>query len=204
TYDSLRTEMDRLNQEIRDLRSRQVARTRELARASREGRIDRNDPELRRLGEEMTRVDEEASALRSAMEEASRREAGERFGRAWFEAPSPPTVESRPVPEAELARARPLAPYVLGQNRAAGAEVVDLRPELASYFHVDGGVLVVDVPDGTPAAMAGLQPGDVVIRVDGRDVHSILDLREGLSRAAAQLPLTLVRKGHEVQVLLRR
>ena len=201
-YDSLRTEMERVNQDIRELRSRQAARTRELARRTQDGRIDRNDPELRRLEAALQKVDAEASELRLAMEDASRREAGERFGTKWIEAA--PALAAPPVPDEELTRARPLAPYVLGQNRAAGAEVVDLRPELAAYFQVSGGVLIVDVPEGTPAAMAGLQPGDVVIRVDGRDVRSIPDLREGLSRAAPQIPLTVVRKGREVQVLLRR
>ena len=203
-YDSLRTEMERLNGEIREIRSQQAARTRALARQARDSRIDRNDPELRRLEEALKRADIEASQLRTAMDEASRREAGERFGTLWYEAPSLPGREAVPAPETDLARARPLAPYVLGQNRAAGAQVVDLRPELAAYFQVSGGVLVVDVPEGTPAAMAGLQPGDVVIRVDGREVHSIPDLREGLARSTPQLPLTLVRKGKQMQVLLRR
>ena len=203
-YDSLRSEMDRLNQEIRDARSQQAVRTRELARRTNDGRIDRNDAELRRLDERLRHLDLEASALRSAMEKMSFRAASERFDNAFFEVAVPPASEAPPVPDADLARARPLAPYVLGQNRAAGAEVVDLRPELAAYFQVAGGVLVVNVPDGTPAALAGLQPGDVVIRVDGREVRSIMDLREGLAGTAAQLPLTLVRKGKEVQVLLRR
>ena len=201
-HDSLRTEMDRLNDDIRELRSQQAARVQELARQARGGRIDRNDAELVRLDEALRKVDAEASELRMAMDEASRREAGERWGTRWLEAP--PTSAAPPIPVEDLTRARPLAPYVLGQNRAAGAEVVDLRPELADYFNVSGGVLIVDVPEGTPAALAGLQPGDVVINVDGRDVLSITDLREGLARAAPQIPLTLVRKGRQVQVLLRR
>lgn len=204
-FDSLRTEMDRLNEESRAVRSQQVARTRELAARSRNGRIDRNDAELRRLEAELARIDQRATELRSTMEEVSRREAGEQFRTVWRNAPEQAALTSpHGGEEPTMVLARPLAPYVLGQNRAAGAEVVDLRPELAAYFHVDGGVLVVDVPEGTPAHMAGLQPGDVVIRVDGKSVRSIPDLREGLARSANPLPLTLVRKGTELQVLLRR
>ncbi len=99
---------------------------------------------------------------------------------------------------------RPLAPYLLGQNRVAGAEVVDLRPELAEYFQVEGGILVVNVPDRTPASSAGIQPGDVLIRMDGAPLRSIDDLRRGLVRAADDLPVTLVRKGRTIQVLLKR
>jgi membrane-associated protease RseP (regulator of RpoE activity) len=98
----------------------------------------------------------------------------------------------------------PTVPYVLGENRAAGAEVVDLRPELAEYFGVDGGVLVVDVAPGTPAARAGIQPGDVLTHVDGAPLLSIADLRRGLTRAVNDLPLTLIRKGLTLQVQLKR
>ena len=99
---------------------------------------------------------------------------------------------------------RPLAPYLLGQNRAAGAEVMELGPELATYFHVDGGVLVVEVPPGTVAEAAGLQPGDVLTHVGGAAVKSIGELRRGLAGTDAELPLTLVRKGRAIQLLLKR
>ncbi|MHB1193291.1 MAG: PDZ domain-containing protein [Longimicrobiales bacterium] len=99
---------------------------------------------------------------------------------------------------------RPTVPYVLGETRAAGAEVVDLRPELAEYFGVEGGVLVVDVAPGTPAAQAGIQPGDVLTHVDGAPLLSIADLRRGLIRASGALPLTLVRKGRVLEVRLGR
>lgn len=97
---------------------------------------------------------------------------------------------------------RPTVPYVLGENRAAGAEVVELRPELAEYFHVHGGVLVVDVAPGTPAAKAGIQPGDVLTHVDGTLLRSIADLRRGLIRATGETRLTLVRQGRTVEVRL--
>jgi len=105
---------------------------------------------------------------------------------------------------AEIFEYRPTVPYVLGENRAAGAEVVDLRPELAEYFGVDGGVLVVDVAPGTPAARAGIQPGDVLTHVDGAPLLSIADLRRGLIRTVGNLPLTLIRKGRTLQVQLGR
>jgi hypothetical protein len=207
-YDSLRQAMETLNDRIRDVRSEQMERIRDLAGRSRDGRIDRDDAQLRRLDEALLRLDAQGSELRRAMDDMSRREAGERFGTAWFQAPAPgaaPVVPPSSDPDmADMAYARPLAPYVLGQNRAAGAEVVDLRPELADYFEVTGGVLVVDVPDGTPAALSGIQPGDVIVRVNARDVRSIVDLREGIAQTHADVPITLVRKGKRLQVLLRR
>jgi serine protease DegS len=99
---------------------------------------------------------------------------------------------------------RPLTPYLLGRNRVAGAEVVDLRPELAQYFGVEGGILVVDVPDLTPAGMAGLRPGDVVTRLGREPVRSVEELRLAVSSAGRTVPLTLIRQGASIEVLLRR
>lgn len=196
--DSLRTAMAELNQEIRSVRARQTARLRELSRnaGGQQARIDRGDTELRRLDEELTRLGRRADELRASMEEAGREEAMARVR----------TLESLRGSEVtpQVVTLRPMAPYVLGQNRAAGAEVVELRPELAAYFQVEGGVLVVDAPQGTPAAEAGIQPGDVLTHVAGTAVGSIAELRRGLSIASGEIPVTLVRKGRRLQVLLGR
>jgi membrane-associated protease RseP (regulator of RpoE activity) len=116
-----------------------------------------------------------------------------------------PPPEAPPAPDREATvTLRPLAPYALGRNRAAGAEVVELKPELAAYFDVRGGVLVVEVAPGTPAARAGLRPGDVLTRVGGVDVASMAHVRAGLARPRDSLPVRLVRKGTEMEVVLRR
>jgi membrane-associated protease RseP (regulator of RpoE activity) len=114
-----------------------------------------------------------------------------------------PVTGASPDP-AEPTTFRPLTPYLLGSNRVAGAQVIDLRAELAQYFAVEGGVLVVDVAPGTPAAIAGLTPGDVIVRLDQVAVQSVEDLRLGVSRAGETLPMSLVRRGSTVEVLLRR
>ncbi len=99
---------------------------------------------------------------------------------------------------------RPLTPYRLGQSWVAGAQMVELKPDLGAYFKVHSGLLVVDVPNGTPAALAGLQPGDVIVRVQGEPVRSIADLRTGLSEPGDTLRLQVIRKGHTVQAMLGR
>lgn len=55
-----------------------------------------------------------------------------------------------------------------------GLEMVDLNPGLGSYFGVDDGVLIADVESQSPL---GLEPGDVVISVDGRQVDDTDELR---------------------------
>lgn len=66
-----------------------------------------------------------------------------------------------------------------------------LTPELAEGLglkHADG-VLVRGVYPGSPAAQAGLQPGDVIRQINGEAVH---DMRDALNRVAAMQPGTQV------------
>ena len=203
SHDSLSQAMEELNQEIRGLRAQQADRVRELARSlsGDETRIDRDDPELQRLQLAVVDLDRRASELREAMMSAARR----RPGGSWVGPFDPRAEPAEATARTERDPAfRPLDPYLLGQNRAAGAEVVDLRPELAEYFHVEGGVLVVDVPEGTPAALAGIQPGDVLTHIGRLRVLSIQELRRGLTLTASEIPVTVVRKGREIQLLLLR
>ncbi|CAN5824933.1 hypothetical protein BH23GEM8_BH23GEM8_02430 [soil metagenome] len=83
-----------------------------------------------------------------------------------------------------------------GMRGVAGAEVTELNPELASYFGTDRGLLVLRVAPDTPAARAGLQAGDVVLRVDGRNVERVRDLRTAISRASNRsAELEVVQRG---------
>lgn len=186
-HDSLRMEMEALNRRIENLRDRdQLLVTR--GREQRTALTDAQIAELRDAIEEATR---EAAALRSAMAEAARATAG-----VDYFAPAPPGANDGTF--------RPLTPYLLGSNRVAGAQVVDIRPGLAGYFRVETGVLVVDVAPGTPAAIAGIQPGDVITSLDRVEVRTVDELRTGISQAGDTLPVTLVRQGSRLEVLLRR
>ena len=60
------------------------------------------------------------------------------------------------------------------------------------------------VTPGTPAAIAGLVPGDVITRMDQVGVRSVEDLRYGVSVSGDTLPLTLIREGESRQILLRK
>jgi C-terminal processing protease CtpA/Prc len=195
--DSLRAAMEHLNQEIRGLRAQRSERLRQLAAKSPQGQEQAvgNDAELLRLNRSLDEAGRQAADLRASMERVAKEEAQ---GQQDY-------VIGGSAPEQGAGSFRPLAPYLLGQNRAAGAEVVNLRPELAEYFQVDGGVLVVDVPEGTPAAQAGIQPGDVLTSIDGHVIRNIQELRRGLSTGGAEpWRVTLVRKGRTLEVQLPR
>lgn len=94
---------------------------------------------------------------------------------------------------------------VWGSRAIAGAELTELNPGLGEYFGAQHGVLVVRVPDGTPAADAGLQPGDVITGADGRDITSIEELRRAILRAPERtVRLELMRKRQRMELDFRR
>lgn len=60
-----------------------------------------------------------------------------------------------------------------------------------------GGALLVELLRDSPADRGGLEPGDVVVEVDGRGVQNAAQLRNELARAqvGAQLRVTVLREG---------
>jgi predicted metalloprotease with PDZ domain len=100
---------------------------------------------------------------------------------------------------------RPLAPYILGQDVIAGAKLAPLNRDLAEYFGVARGLLVVSVVDDTPAADAGVLSGDVIVSSGQRSVRTVDELRAVFaSGSSAAVPLTLIRKGRRLQVSVPR
>ncbi|CAM3553572.1 Do family serine endopeptidase [Halomonas lysinitropha] len=87
-----------------------------------------------------------------------------------------------------------------------GIEAQELNQELAASFGLQtpAGVIIAGVVPGGPADQAGLQPGDVLLEVDGKPV---LDPRRTMSEIAAKepgtrLPLTVVRGGERRDVTI--
>ncbi|MBT8487662.1 MAG: PDZ domain-containing protein [Gemmatimonadetes bacterium] len=199
-HDSLRTEMVEINTVVVDLEEQIRSREQELRQrlgSRSDPRLD-DDPQLRRLAQQLDRLSTRTGELEAAMAEAARETAGLQYD----------VVDSNQRSTRRdnwsAGDFRPLTPYLLGRNLVAGAEVIDLEPELARYFEVSGGILVTRVTPGTPAALAGLVPGDVITRMDQVGVRSVEDLRYGVSVAGDALPLTLIREGESRQVLLRK
>ncbi|MEX2584093.1 MAG: PDZ domain-containing protein [Gemmatimonadota bacterium] len=93
----------------------------------------------------------------------------------------------------------------IGRGGVAGAELTDLGGGLATYFQTDRGALVLKVAAATPAARAGLQEGDVIVRAGGEDVSSVGDLRRVVGRAADRdLEVEVVRRGNRHILVLSR
>jgi serine protease Do len=82
-----------------------------------------------------------------------------------------------------------------------GVQIVPLTEDLAkTYRRKDAkGAAITDVTDDSPAQKAGLQPGDVVVGVDGRDVNDNNDLSRYIASKApgVTVQLRVVRDGNE-------
>ena len=62
------------------------------------------------------------------------------------------------------------------------------------------GALVVDIDENGPAEAAGIEPADVIVKVDGKDVKECRDLPRIVADASAgkEVALTIIRKGKEL------
>jgi predicted metalloprotease with PDZ domain len=206
-HDSLKGEMIELNRAMRDLERELATREREVRARTRSADPLHlaSDERFRDLSLRLDEMARRSQSLEAAMAAEAREAAGRDYVAPRVRlATTVDAPEAAAAPETAEPEFRPLMPYLLGRNRVAGAQVVDLKPELAQYFEVDGGVLVVDVASGTPAGLAGIVPGDVIVRIDQVAIRSVDDLRFGVSMAGDTLPVTLIRKGETAQVLLRR
>lgn len=92
----------------------------------------------------------------------------------------------------------------LGRRSAAGAELAEMNDGLSAYFGGQReGALVIEVSPESPAARAGLQPGDVIVRAGGQDVDDPSDVRTALNRAeAGRVALEVVRQGRRRELSL--
>jgi regulator of sigma E protease len=67
------------------------------------------------------------------------------------------------------------------------------------------GVMVRAIVDNSPAAEAGIQPGDIVLEVNGQPIHSSADLSNMVNSAEeeTEISLTLLRDGQEVPATVK-
>lgn len=83
-----------------------------------------------------------------------------------------------------------------------GVYIQDLTSELAEALGTDRnrGAVVSQVIPGSPAEAAGIQDGDIIIDVNGRDIRSAADLRNniGLLRVGSEVDVVVVRSGNEI------
>jgi len=86
-----------------------------------------------------------------------------------------------------------------------GLEVQALTPELAKQYGLQGehGVLVSAVEPGSPASMANLQAGDLIVEANRKPVTSIGALQDALGKSPEQVLLLVKRGGSSLFVVIR-
>jgi serine protease Do len=81
-------------------------------------------------------------------------------------------------------------------GRQVGISVTGLTEQLAQHFGVEGGVLISDVRENSPAARAGLKAADIVVEADGKPIKNELDLVRAINeKKEGDVQLTVVRSG---------
>ncbi len=89
-----------------------------------------------------------------------------------------------------------------------GVGIQDITPDLRKAFDIQpgqGGVLVTNVMEDSPAEDAGLQAGDVIIAVDGKKTKSTGQLRSNLSMRSIgeKVTLSILRDKQEKSINVR-
>jgi len=88
-----------------------------------------------------------------------------------------------------------------------GVVIQDLTPELAEAFNLEGrqGVVVAEVQKDSAADDAGIEPGDVIIELDGKPMTSAALLRNtvGLKKIGDKVAVKLLRDGDSKKFTIR-
>ena len=83
-----------------------------------------------------------------------------------------------------------------------GVIISDLSEDVAEQLglDIDKGALIQEVSPDSAAEDAGLEPGDVIVKVDGKDIESVNDLRNaiGLKRSGERVKIAIIRNNREI------
>ncbi len=197
--DSVRIAIQALRGELERVKRAQTRREREGA-TSQVVAVGPQDRTQDAALVELRRVEAALNRRIQAQERALRE-----LSRAELEAP--PAVDPAPVTWREVpvvAPPRPITPYLVGRSYLAGARVTRINEGLSEYFGVEHGVLVTEVNPGTPASEVGMLSGDVIVAVDGSAIEDVDELRARLSSRWEGARLTLMRRGEEIELELKR
>ena len=95
---------------------------------------------------------------------------------------------------------------ISGSNPYAGSEVANLSPALAEELALDSeatGVIVLRLKRRSPADRIGLEPGDILVRLNGQEINSVATLKKLLTRDYSAWRIEINRSGRSLQLIIR-
>ncbi|HYY43191.1 MAG TPA: PDZ domain-containing protein [Pyrinomonadaceae bacterium] len=112
---------------------------------------------------------------------------------------------AQPATTQERGTGRVITTTLFGGGNFLGVTTENVTKETMGRYGLAGeprGVAITSVAEGSPAAKAGLQKGDVLLRFDGEPVSSVQKLQRLISEAAPEQAtrLTISRNGAEQEV----
>lgn len=82
-----------------------------------------------------------------------------------------------------------------------GVGVTRLTVQLARYFGVEGGTLIDEIRENSPASKAGLKAGDVIVEVEGVSAKGPLTVIQNIiDKNAIEVTFTIVRDRKRISV----
>jgi serine protease Do len=83
-----------------------------------------------------------------------------------------------------------------------GVRIQQVNAEIAESLNINPprGALIAGIDDKGPAKPAGIEPGDVIVKFDGKDIKEMRDLPRIVADTPVgkNVPVTIIRKGKEV------
>jgi C-terminal processing protease CtpA/Prc len=118
--------------------------------------------------------------------------------------PTPPAPATAPVIAQGQAPFAVVTPAPGFAGAAGGAAMIPLDRTLGEPYGTDYGLLVVQVGPQTPAARAGIERGDVLIAVNGRELQTVGQLIRAVQRAESdEVRIDLLRKKVKRTVVMK-
>jgi S1-C subfamily serine protease len=92
-----------------------------------------------------------------------------------------------------------------GANPFAGATVANLSPAVAEELSLGdtAGVVIIETKAYSTARRLGLQPGDIIVQLNGTPVRNVRNLAELISQRTKTWDLTIRRGGEEFRTVIR-
>ena len=85
-----------------------------------------------------------------------------------------------------------------------GIGLTHLTPQLNEYFGVKTGILINSVNVNSPAAIAGLKAGDVIVELDGSPVQGALGFYRSITdKTGTEIPIKIVRERQPKTMTIR-